>query len=181
MRRVVVMLSVMLLAILMVITALTYRLFVWPETDSPSRVDAVVVFAGGNGERQEQGRRLVNAGIAPVLVISHGGRPQSKKYALCKRRSTEISVICLDPKPPTTNGEARAFAALAQERGWRSLAVVTSTIHVRRASMLLARCHGGDIYTVATPLTNEYRHEMAPQVLHEWGGLLAALTVRRDC
>jgi hypothetical protein len=38
---------------------LTFRLFVFPATDGPGRADAVVVFAGGDGERQAEGLRLV--------------------------------------------------------------------------------------------------------------------------
>jgi uncharacterized SAM-binding protein YcdF (DUF218 family) len=168
------------LVALVIVGALTYALFVWPTTEPAGRVDAVVVFAGGNGERQEEGIRLVEAGVAPVLVISHGGLPGSSKYRVC-REPTGLRVICLGPHPPTTRGEARAFTELANREGWHSLALVTSTPHVRRASLLLGRCFSGSLSTVATPLRNDRNYETALQVLHEWGGLLRAVTVDRSC
>jgi uncharacterized SAM-binding protein YcdF (DUF218 family) len=167
-------------AVVALVTALSFPLFVWPAVDPPPRADAVVVFAGGDGERQQEGVRLVEAGVAPVLVISDGGRPGSPKYRVC-REPQGLRVVCLSPRPRSTDGEARAFAALAERRGWRSLVLVTSTIHVRRASLLVGRCYDGRRFTDATPLHNDRRVEMLTQVVHEWLGLLGALTVRRGC
>jgi len=92
-------------ALVLTLIALTYRLFVWPQTDSPRRVDAVVVFAGGDGERQAEGARLVRDGVAPVLVISDGGRPDSSKYRICQQPEGPSLLLggwCLSPRgvPP---------------------------------------------------------------------------------
>jgi hypothetical protein len=66
-----------LLIVLAMLTAAlvvgSLRLFVWPPVDPPGRADAVLVFAGGDGERQAEGARLVRSGVAPVLVVSDGG------------------------------------------------------------------------------------------------------------
>ena len=37
------------------LVGLSYRLFVFPATDEPGRADAVVVFAGAQGDRQAAG------------------------------------------------------------------------------------------------------------------------------
>jgi uncharacterized SAM-binding protein YcdF (DUF218 family) len=180
MRRRRVVLMAVALVVVATLTVLTYRLFVWPSTKPPGHVDAVVVFAGGNGERQHEGVRLVKAGVAPVLVMSDGGEPNRSKYAACKQPQ-DFTLICFSPQQDNSRSEAREFAELAATNHWRSVALVTSTTHVRRASLLLGRCYDGEVYTVATPLTNDYKHEMFGQVLHEWGGLVEALTVRRGC
>jgi uncharacterized SAM-binding protein YcdF (DUF218 family) len=51
-----------------------------------------------------------------------------------------VRVLCLTPEASTTRGEARAFAELAGREGWRSVTVVTSSYHRRRADLLVGRC-----------------------------------------
>jgi len=170
-----------LLVIGAVVVVLTYRLFVFPATDQPGRADAVVVFAGGDGERQLEGLRLVHQGVAPVLVISDGGQPGSSKVRVCRERPTGLRLYCLSPDPATTRAEAREFAALAERQGWRSLVLVTSTYHLRRASLLLGRCYHGQVRRVATPLYNDYSWETGEQLGTEWLALVAALTLQRSC
>jgi uncharacterized SAM-binding protein YcdF (DUF218 family) len=173
-------LLVALLVVVVALAALTFALFVRPRTDPPARVDAVVVFAGGDGERQAEGVRLVRAGTAPVLVLSVGGDAASRRYQAC-RQPPGFRVVCLSPSPATTNGESRAFADLARREGWRSLAMVTSTFHLRRASLQLGRCYDGRVFTVATPVHVDRADEPPMLLLHEWAGLLSALTVDRAC
>jgi hypothetical protein len=52
------------------------RLFVWPAADAPRAADAVVLFAGGTGERLALAERLMAAGTAPNLVIPNGMAPE---------------------------------------------------------------------------------------------------------
>ena len=174
----------LLLAVVVVVAmvvGLTYRLFVFPVTDEPGRADAVVVFAGGDGERQDEGIRLVREGVAPVLVISDGGQPGSRQARVCRERPASLRLFCVSPDPATTRGEARMFAELAERQGWRSLVLVTSNYHVRRASLLLHRCYGGQVRRVATPLHNDYTWETGQQLATEWAAMTVALTLRRSC
>jgi uncharacterized SAM-binding protein YcdF (DUF218 family) len=167
--------------VVVVAVGLTYPLFVFPPTDGPGRADAVVVFAGADGERQREGERLVRQGVAPVLVISDGGVPDSGNAELCRERPAGLRLHCLTPDPASTRGEARAFATLAERQGWETLVLVTSTYHVRRAGLLLDRCHGGRLRRVATPLRNDYRWEIGPQLAGEWLAVGAAVTLQRSC
>jgi uncharacterized SAM-binding protein YcdF (DUF218 family) len=88
--------------------------------------------------------------------------------------------MCFRAQPFTTRGEARYVARLARRRNWRSLIVVTSKYHVTRTKLLYSRCYDGELMVVgATP-----SHEpigVATRTIHEWGGLLSALTFERDC
>jgi uncharacterized SAM-binding protein YcdF (DUF218 family) len=181
MRRGLLRLLLALLVVAIALAALTYPLFVFPATDEPGRADAVVVFAGGDGERQDEGLRLVREGVAPVLVISDGGQPGSRKARVCRERPARLRLVCFSPDPATTRGEAQRFAELAEREGWRSLVLVTSTYHVRRASLLLGRCYRGQVRRVATPLYNDYRRETARQLAGEWLALGAAVTLQRSC
>lgn len=167
--------------VVVVAVGLTYPLFVSPPTDEPGRADAVVVFAGADGERQQEGERLVRQGVAPVLVISDGGLADSDNADLCRERPADLHLHCLTPDPATTRGEARAFAALAEREDWETLVLVTSTYHVRRASLLLDRCYGGQLRQVATPLRNDYRWETGRQLAGEWLAVGAAVILQRSC
>jgi uncharacterized SAM-binding protein YcdF (DUF218 family) len=166
--------GLLLLIAVLAAAAATARLFVWPETSGVSRADAVVVFGAAVDERLMKGVELVDEGVAPVLVLSAPEEP-----ALCSDRG-RVRVICFEPDPFNTRGEAQAIGRLATEEGWDSLVLVTSTYHVTRARLLLDRCFGGRLEVVAAK-PSEGLGEKIGNILHEWGGLGDALTVARGC
>ena len=164
--------------VIAVIIATVGLLFVWPRSSRPVPSDAVIVLAGGQGERLQRAQSLMRDGAAPVLVISNGTAPGwNAANELCSQPQA-FEVVC--PSPTTTRAEARMVADLGAERGWRNALVVTSTYHVRRASLLLNRC---------LPATNARVVGVHPQsplrswtaALHETAGLGVALLVHRSC
>ena len=173
-RRVVRWLLVALLLVLAWLAATAY-LFVWPPTDSIGPADAVVVLGSrSRPERLPEGLRLMHEHIAPVLVLM-----TPPAGPLCHRKA-RFEIICLNPKPFSTRGEARGVARLAERHGWHSLAVVTSRWHVTRARVLLRRCYHGSLRLAgANPSDNAV--EYGEDVAQEWAGLLYALTLARGC
>lgn len=154
--------------------------------DRTPTADAVVMFAGGRGERLEQAQQLVLDGHADLLVIPNGMAPQwPAANRLCASSDLfggrrDIEVICPRPEPGTTQGEARLIARLAADRGWESVIAVTSSYHLRRAELLLDRCFDGAITAVsAHPRLGVVSWPRV--ILHEWGGHLQARTLRRTC
>lgn len=126
------------------------------------------------------GARLAQAGAAPVLLFSDGGRRDSSSGRLCLQRFEGVRVLCLHSEIDTTCGEARAFAELAGREGWRSVTVVTSSYHRHRAGLLVSRCFPGTVHTVgASP--NRAGPLIAPVAARESAALLATLTVQRGC
>ena len=93
-------------------------LFVWPRAESapPAHADAVVVLSGGLDRRLDPALALVRRGLAPTLVISSPMRgPWPKAVALCSGRmkaAPGAKVVCFQPEPYSTQGEARAGARL---------------------------------------------------------------------
>jgi uncharacterized SAM-binding protein YcdF (DUF218 family) len=165
------------LALLAGLVALTARFILWPDTNEPPRrADAVVALYGGGGERLASARRLVERGIAPVLVVSHGAAATD----LCGQKDP-YEIVCFDPEPDRTQGEARAVADLARERGWRSIVVVTSDYHAVRARMLFRRCLDGRVEVVGARPDSLGGLPDVGQVVHEWVGYGAALVVDRGC
>jgi uncharacterized SAM-binding protein YcdF (DUF218 family) len=157
-------------------------LFVWPRgTGAPAHADAVVVLSGARNNRLDPALKLVRGGLAPVLAISGAAQDPRwhKARALCHAgHAGSVRVICFEPRPFSTRGEARAVAALARRHGWTKLVVVTSTFHVTRARMLFRRCYPGLLWLVGTPTT----WWMLPE---EWafetGKLAVQLTAERGC
>ena len=115
-----------------------------------------------------------------MLVFSDGGRRDSSSGRLCLQRFEGVRILCLHPEASTTRGEARAFAELAGREGRRSVTVVTSSYHRRRAGLLVGRCFPGTVHTVgASP--NRAGPLIAPVAARESAALLATLTVQPGC
>ncbi len=152
--------------------AANLALFVWPSTGTLRHADAVVVLAGGDGERLDRGLELVRAGLASTLVVSTGP-PQ-----LCD--STQpFEVLCFHPSPDSTRGEAEEIGGLARDHGWTRVVLVTSTYHVSRAHLLLDRCYTGAV-EIAAAEPDQGLGAWLGAIAHEWGGLAEAL-VHRSC
>jgi hypothetical protein len=128
--------------------------------------DAVVVL-GGHGARVAVGRQLVREGAAPQLVLS-SGCPSEPGLA--------PGVLRFTPVPFNTRGEARAVARLVREHGWRSVIVVTSGYHVRRARLLFGRAVPAEVTFVAAPNPGIL---VVPGVVKEAAKLAYSLTLGR--
>lgn len=160
---------------------MTARYIVWAPSDEPGRADAVVVLAGGRGERLEAATRLMDAGVAPVLAVSHGRQPGwTEGNRLCNGVE-RYEVVCFEPEPDRTQGEARSVGRLARERGWQSVLVVTSRYHVTRARMLVDRCVEGDVRGVGARPPGRGGLPTPRNVAREWASYVHAFVIERDC
>jgi uncharacterized SAM-binding protein YcdF (DUF218 family) len=166
--------ALLLTGLLLAIPVAGILLFVRPPTSPVESADAVVVLAGGTGERLRAAERLMDQGVAPTLVVSYG------PSRLCAGEHG-FEVICFVPEPSTTSGEAAEIGRLAAERGWESVAIVTSTHHVTRARITTGRCTDAEVRMVdagsAIP-TNEQRLRL---IWHEVKGIVAVSLVGPAC
>ena len=139
------------MAIVIVLLALgvaSVPLFILYDGEPLPKADAVVVLAGSD-DRLPVGRELVEAGVAPALVVSDGLDPRwTAANRLC-RFERQLRVLCPRPEPYSTRGEARMVAALAREHGWDEIVVVSSRFHLFRVRVLFERCFDGELGTVA--------------------------------
>jgi uncharacterized SAM-binding protein YcdF (DUF218 family) len=111
-----------------------------PSVSSPT-ADAVISHAGGEGDRLDRALELMEQDAAPTLVLLLGSTRSDRAAAMCGQRQP-YEVLCVDPDPVNTEGEARTAARLAEERGWTRLIAVTSDYHLRRALLVDRRCSG---------------------------------------
>lgn len=155
-------------------------LFVFQPSDTAVRADAVVVLSGGGNLRLDPALALMRRHVAPLLVISGADLdPRWRKARrLCAHGARGFRILCFDPKPYSTRGEAREIARLAKARGWSQVDVVTSRYHVFRARMLFRRCYHRGLAVIGT----RYRlKDIVPEIFSEWGKLLYQLTFQRSC
>ncbi|GAB3278841.1 YdcF family protein [Kineosporia babensis] len=134
------------------------RLYSFPQVDtlqSDDRIDAVLAL-GGRTETAYYAVGLAEQGIAPVVLVSNP-YPQDEAFQgihdLCASRPTTYELICFDPDPRTTRGEARELGRLATERGWDDVAVVAAKYHVSRTRTIVKRCYSGRLHMVAPEMS----------------------------
>lgn len=152
----------------------TARLFIWPTTGMPSRVDAIVV-PGGPGDRLDVALNLAREDRASYLALSRG---EYVPPQLCGTRVGTATVICFQPDPDTTQGEAEVTSRLAMKYGWRSIVLVTSPDQTWRAELRFGRCYSGKIYAVTTQLP---LHKWALMIPYQWAATIKAEVVNRGC
>jgi uncharacterized SAM-binding protein YcdF (DUF218 family) len=171
-------LAAALIIVLVGLCAASGALFIWPAQGMPlpARVDAIVVL-GGQGDRLGKGLQLAHQGRAPVLVISQG-LPVPVPGSMCRPHGQTLKVICFEPHPRSTRGEAEFVSRLARQYHWRSVVLVVTPDQVIRARMRFARCYGGKIYVATTPLpTLEWPYQIA----YQWAAMFKEVVLQRSC
>jgi hypothetical protein len=156
--------------------AATARWFVLPDQGMPSRVDAIVML-NGPGDRLNAALDLAWAHRAPMIVISRGSRYWGHG-SRCAPRIPRITVICFDPSPSTTRGEAEFTGRLAARYHWRSIVLVAVAPQDIVARLRVGRCFRGKIFVINASLpAPEWPYEIA----YEWGSAIRALLFQRSC
>ena len=161
-------------AVIVVLSVLTARLFVWPAQGMPARVSAIVMLAGP-GDRLPVALQLAREHRAPVLVVSRGWKGYGGP---CPAPVPGVKLICFDPDPPDTRGEAEAVGRLAKQYRWSSVVLVAIRTQDTRARIVVERCFGGSTYVVTAPLP---AGSWPYQIAYGWGALVKALVVNRSC
>lgn len=155
--------------------AISGRLFVWPSQGMPPRVDAVVMLDGPGGSALNVAVRLASQHRAPFLVVSRG---TVASHDPCPRPVPGVTLICFNPMPATTQGEAEYVGRLAKKHHWHSVALVAITPQVSRARLRMERCFPGQVYVVTAPIRSS---TWAYQIGYEWAAFFKALVVQRGC
>jgi hypothetical protein len=150
------------------------RLFIWPAQGMPAPVSAIVLLAGP-GDRLPVAQRLAREHRASTLVVSQGWQGYGGS---CPPPTPGVRLICFDPNPGNTQGEAQYVGRLAQRYHWRSVALVTIAEQDTRARIRMKRCFSGSVYVVTAPLPlSNLPYELA----YEWGALFKTLVLQPGC
>jgi uncharacterized SAM-binding protein YcdF (DUF218 family) len=154
----------------------TARLFVWPPHGMPARVSAIVML-NGPGDRLDTALKLALEHRAPVVLISQSS-PFWGHGNVCAPKISGVQVICFDPNPATTRGEAEFTARLAKHYHWHSIALVATAPQDTRARLRMQRCYGGHVYVVNAPLTT---YEWPAEIVYEWAATIKAVLLQPGC
>ncbi len=167
-----------LIAVLFLNGATGTLFFAHARPDPLATVDAIVVLGGEHDGREAYGLKLAGQGYAPTVLMSdpYGPRdPVMKRYC---RRQADIEVICRPPVPSTTRGEALMTRALAEQRGWRSVIVISWRYHLPRARRIFDVCFGApDRSVIMRDVPRTYRFSVAQwqyTFLYQYGGFVKA-------
>jgi hypothetical protein len=161
------------LVVIVFVTA-SSLLFVWPATNQPRRVDAILSLNGENeAAREKLSISLAEQGYAPVLLFSQGN-----SHTTPCPKVPRVSVVCFSADPGRTAGEVKFAALYARRHRWSSLMIVPGRAQVTRARLLMKRCYAGHVTVVAAPVR---ARDIPYDVIYEWGALAKALFIYRSC
>jgi hypothetical protein len=162
--------------LVMAVGVATLRLFVWPDQGMPAQVSAIVML-NGTGDRLHTALDLAWQHRAPFVVISRGSAAYGHGGD-CAPSIPHVTVICFDPNPSTTRGEAEFAGRLARKYRWQSVALVTTTPQDSRGRLRVERCFTGPVYVVTAPLSP---WAWPYEIVYEWAATVKAYIFQRSC
>ncbi len=136
-----------------------------------TRTDAVVVLTGGAG-RLARGVEVLQAGAAPRMLIS-GVKPSSSMAMIAEAANIPMSAFTttdLGYGAVDTRSNAEETASWVTRRQVRSLRLVTSASHMRRARLELSRVLPANVRVVPDAVPHEVG---APGIPWEYTKFLA--------
>jgi len=125
------------------------------SNDDLKQSDIILVLSGGSGERIEEAVKLYNEGYAPLILVSSIPFPDKTFFAEDYKNRTswgalmtsfairkgvpESSIIKYKSDSESTIDEARLITLYLKDKGYKSLILVTSDFHSRRAGIVFRR------------------------------------------
>jgi uncharacterized SAM-binding protein YcdF (DUF218 family) len=142
--------------------------------DPPEPADAIVVLAGSYPDRILEAVELYRAGFAPRIIICRD--PDSAAFRRVSELGVRIprphevnrmvaeqlgvppaAITVLDRAGESTYAEAEAVLAEVERRGYRSILLVTSKYHTRRAAEIYRLLAAGRVRIIVRPAqTDEF-------------------------
>lgn len=119
----------------------------WVVDEPAGHADALVVLSDDNfyADRATHAAQLFREGVAPTVVASgrklrpNAGISELMEHDLIERGVPKERIVRLSHDADSTREEAATVTKLAEERHWKSLVVVTSNYHTRRARYIYSR------------------------------------------
>jgi uncharacterized SAM-binding protein YcdF (DUF218 family) len=125
----------------------------WIVNESLERADAIIVLSDDNfyADRVTRAAELMREGKAPVVVASgrrlrpYAGIAELMQHDLIERGVPKDRILVFPQDADNTREEAEALLPLVKQRNWRSVLVVTSNYHTRRARYIFRHIFPQDI------------------------------------
>ena len=115
--------------------------------DSLQKSDAIVVLSADNfyADRATRSAEIYRQGLAPIVVASgerlrpYAGITELMEHDLIERGVPKEKIMRFPHDADSTRGEAESLAKLAKEKNWKSVIIVTSNYHTRRARYIFEK------------------------------------------
>lgn len=134
---------IIMMIIISIWSLVSLRVFIYPSHPEVKDVDTVFVPATIPG-RFAAVEEIMSQGIADTLVVSVPEIPNIPPPEICES-NREYEIICVTPRPSTTQGEAIAISQIAHSENWNKIAVLTFDAHSYRTKLLISRCWNKEI------------------------------------
>jgi uncharacterized SAM-binding protein YcdF (DUF218 family) len=153
----------------------------WIVEDPLDRADAIIVLSDDNfyADRAAHAADLYRHGMAPLVVASgrrlrpYAGIAELMQHDLIERGVPKDKILPIAHNAANTREEAQALAPLAIEHKWRSVIVVTSNYHTRRARYIFLRVFPAQI---AVRVSGSHDGDFDPEHWWQTRGSLKELT-----
>ena len=133
------------------------------KKDDLKPADVIVVLAGEQTERVEYGVKLFKDGWAKKDRIIMAGGPAIWKYSwasIMKEHAESLGVpsknILLEDQSKTTEEDAKFTKEILNKNGFKSIILVTSPYHSKRASIIFQKILGKDFKIVNAPVEESW-------------------------
>lgn len=158
--------------VLMAAAGYLFYCFVFGEMPKPAqakgisgKADAIVVLTGGRG-RTNEGLAMLRKGAGEVLILSGVNADSGVDAIFMKRLSaSERPKIILEKVSKSTYGNAVEVRRIMSERGFKSMALVTSDYHMKRADYIFGNVMPPDISISLVPYQSSGYQQSEPRGL----------------
>jgi len=133
------------------------------KKDEIKPADVIVVLAGEQEERVRYGTKLLEDDWARKDRIIMAGGPLVWKYtwaSLMKEQAESLGIpgkkILLEDKSRSTGEDALYTKEILQQNGFKSIILVTSPYHSKRASLIFERVMGREFKIISAPVDESW-------------------------
>ena len=163
----------------------------WIVEDPLDKADAIIVLSDDNffADRATRAAELFRQGLAPVIVASGRRlRPSATiaelmEHDLIERGVPKDRIVRAVHDADGTQEEAEALRRVVQQKKWRSLIVVTSNYHTRRARYIFGKIFAPEVaIRVASARDGDFdpdrwweKRKSVKELTREFAGMIVAL------
>jgi uncharacterized SAM-binding protein YcdF (DUF218 family) len=124
----------------------------WVVEDTLDHSDAILVLSDDNfyADRATRASQVYRQGLAPIVVASgrrlrpYAGVAELIEHDLIERGVPKDKILRVAHDSDNTREEAITLAQVAKQKKWRSVIVVTSNFHTRRARYIFSHVFPND-------------------------------------
>jgi uncharacterized SAM-binding protein YcdF (DUF218 family) len=125
----------------------------WVVEDTVERSDAILVLSDDNfyADRATRAAQIYRQGLSSIVVASgrrlrpYAGVAELMEHDLIERGVPKDKILRVAHDADNTREEAKTLAQVAKQKKWRSVIVVTSNFHTRRARYIFSHVFPEDI------------------------------------